>query len=100
MLKNPHWDGPSISSLIAWLETKDPSTTYNYFDMSGDCLLCRFLIEVHGATKENAFMRYGGLFTPQQRCDIAHGRTLDTDYNFTYGAALKRAYAQLTLVEC
>ena len=31
----------SVEGLLAWLDTQDPATEYDYFD-TDDCLLCRY----------------------------------------------------------
>lgn len=43
MLYNPKWDDPlTLERLIAWLETQDQTTVYEYQN-TRDCLLCRYL---------------------------------------------------------
>jgi len=38
---------PDVAGLIAWLETQDGATEYDYIDGS-DCLLCRFAEAILG----------------------------------------------------
>ncbi len=56
MLYDPKWDkqawvleNATLADLIAWLETKPPAETYDY--VTGECLLCRYLQDHHGASQ-------------------------------------------------
>ena len=87
------------STLIAWLERKNPTEVYCYI-AAANCLLCQYFeahgysdIEMHG----NGFSSDKSKFTPlpPHFDSIASGAWRDlTDKNhLTFGAALKRARA-------
>lgn len=73
---------PDLKGLIAWLETQDGATTYEYWD-GHDCLLCRFgkLLTGHIGIAEN------GIF---------HLDAVSFATPWTYSAALSRARAELS----
>jgi hypothetical protein len=87
------------STLIAWLERKNPTEVYCYID-TGKCLMCQYFAD-HGyqdlIMNSRGFDSRGNKFTPlpEHFDDIASGAMRDlTDKNhFTFGAALKRARA-------
>lgn len=70
---------PDLKGLIAWLETQEPETAYDFDDIR-DCLIARFGkisgLEYYGRAWSDADRRLGGIavITPH-----------------TYGAALSRA---------
>ena len=87
------------STLIAWLERKNPDELYCYI-AAANCLLCQYFadhgyseIEMHGA----GFYSRGNKFTrlPPHFNAIADGcyRDLKDGPRWTFGAALKRARA-------
>lgn len=92
MLYDPKWDKEietkadpyKLESLIAWLETQNPATTYNYHNLRGDCLLCQYL-----TASGVDYIKYGELLTANQRNRIAAARP------WTFGNALERARAEL-----
>ena len=87
------------STLIAWLERKNPAEVYCYID-TGKCLLCQYFAD-HGYQRISmvavGFWSRGNKFTalPEHFDHIASGAMRDlTDKNhLTFGAALKRARA-------
>jgi hypothetical protein len=98
MLYNPSWKTPktddvhSLDSLIAWLETKDPDQSYDYF--SGVTCLCAQYYRAKGYWFVLAFNIY-----------FSHGlgnaTLLPRGFDFiasvqphTFGSALKRARAK------
>lgn len=95
MLYDPKWEKPaqtkpaprSLESLIAWLETQPPETTYDYCK-PGTCLVAQWLI----ASGEPQFK-----LTSFQVSDLFDGYGDDVVGTFraemTFGAALERARA-------
>jgi hypothetical protein len=104
MLYDPKWETQtetkpdlfSVAGLIAWLETKDPATTYCY-EEAGACLLTQYFRE-NGFPEFHCGTDYGYWYSkehkdgtlPQHFNDIALGR-MDGPYKHTFGAALARA---------
>jgi hypothetical protein len=95
MLYDPKWEKPEVKadpftleSLIAWLETKDPSETYNWHDCNGRCLLAQYVSERDLITTrwESAYMK----ISPSIRYKVAE------PLPNTFGAALERARKHLT----
>ena len=89
------------STLIAWLERKNPDELYCYIAAT-QCLLCQYFAD-HGYSYivmgGGGFYSRGNKFTPlpPHFDNIASGAWRDlTDKNhLTFGAALKRARASL-----
>jgi hypothetical protein len=89
------------STLVAWLERKNPDELYCYID-SQNCVLCQYFA-AHGyqdiQMNAGGFYSRGNKFTPlpPHFDNIASGAWRDlTDKNhLTFGAALKRARAAL-----
>lgn len=90
MLYDKQWDKKpevfSLKGLIAWLETQDPSTRYNFLDVR-DCLITRYL-ESNGYE----YTDYSLCLTGAIRIRIALGQG-------TYGKALARAKEEYQNVE-
>lgn len=96
MLYDPKWkkttkSAPSLLGLIAWLETKDPATKYQWSACDGTCLIDQYLTSIGAAigdgdpgdpAYDNYFAAQGGGPTL-----IALGAPR------TFGAALERARA-------
>ena len=88
----------SVTGLIAWLETQDPATKYDYLS-NDDCLLCRYF-RARGIPL-SGFVPMGSVtwgdaagndhILPPELNHVGRGRP------HNYGAALARAKA--TLVE-
>lgn len=78
----------SLEGLIAWLETQDPATEYDYSDCFGMCLIGQYLA-ARGVPWEEE--RYGDFLTLPARVTIASG--CSAPFGETYGAALDRARA-------
>ena len=72
----------SPEGLIAWLETQDPTTQYDYHDCSGHCLIAQYLA-AHGYLWGDN--HYGRFMSGVDRADIA------CTFPMTFGAALERA---------
>ena len=79
----------SVHGLIAWLETQDPETTYEYTD-SRDCLICRYFT-ARGVS-------WAGVIPNQWRDTDLKMHALPSGIQevsqtgqWTYGAALARA---------
>ena len=72
----------SVAGLIAWLETQDPETEYDYNDCSGNCLMGRYA----RAMGTNFTVLHGHFFDNGNL-----GLACSTPW--TYGAALARAKA-------
>jgi hypothetical protein len=83
MLYDPKWevkaDPLSLESLIAWLETKDPASTYDFCDLRGNCLVDQWCRPLGRSYSE----------LPDKIRRIAYATP------WTFGAALKRARAAL-----
>ncbi len=106
MFLDPKRDGEvvedvhSIASLVAWLETKKPSGKYDY-ELPGNCLLSQYYRD-RGYKDVNVaawdVMHDGGNFSLSEEFhDIAIG-IIPGKYRLgasTFGAALRRARAQL-----
>jgi len=71
----------SLEGLIAWLETQNPETEYDYTDIS-DCLLTRWM----RASGQRDFGFSGSPDHTANRFTVAAG-----NFPHTYGAALRRA---------
>ena len=89
------------STLIAWLERKNPDELYCYI-AAANCLLCQYFAD-HGyrdvSMTAYGFSSFGNKFTrlPPHFNAIADGcyRDLKDGPRWTFGAALKRARALL-----
>lgn len=81
----------SVHGLIAWLETQNPETEYNYMD-SNDCLLCRYFRACGVRLRHNDPM---GPYEWMDADGIRHNLLPALDHisitASTYGAALARA---------
>lgn len=92
MLYDPKWNKiPTLHGLIAWLETQDPTTTYDFRDTNG-CLVCAYYnaLGINGRSNPDRPL-YGDTFGP-------HGSEERNNYGrvacrrpWTFGAALERA---------
>jgi len=102
MLYDPNWDKTetkpfqpedlSLAGLIAWLETQDPDTTYEFGDIF-DCLLCRYARAI-GADVSSAGSDSVVLNPNFNRHPVTpEGSHVASGFPCTYGAALKRAKA-------
>ncbi len=105
MLYDKRWDRTetkpdvfSLESLIAWLETKNPTAKYDYCDPL-NCLLCQYFrasgLKVNSVAL-NFLWRNGssrGQPFPEILMHVSSGPE-DAEY-WTFGAALKRARAVL-----
>lgn len=80
MLHDPKWDTRNLRTLVDWLMTKDPRTTYNFRDV-GDCVIVRHL--------EGSGVGYGRFEDPIVRSYVAGEKP------HTYGAVLRRALETL-----
>lgn len=73
---------PDLQGLITWLETQNPATTYDWYDIKG-CVVCRFYDSI-------------GMERSHVRSLDAAFSSIDEYYMFghtkpwTYGAALAR----------
>lgn len=88
MLYNPNWKANpivSIRGLIAWLETKDPNESYEFWSCDSSCLLSQYLTARGIPRAEHEHLREGWIGL-HQRFD-AIGITKP----WTFGDALKRA---------
>lgn len=90
MLYDPKWevetkaDPFSLESLIAWLETQDPNTEYEWTDCSGGCLIGRYFT-AKGIVEHVPYqMVFQSLSDYGEVCSSLSGPT-------TFGAALERA---------
>ena len=84
----------SLRGLIAWLETQDPATRYNYVD-DADCLLCRYF---RSAGYDVFTLSRSGFATwPNIHSNVKYPDEMAAVCNtglcgaWTYGAALERA---------
>jgi hypothetical protein len=78
----------SLDGLIAWLETQDPETKYNYANCSGGCLIGRYLIATTGKMWHEHGLRWRDICRHHpQLGDAAAGS------HHTYGGGLTRAKA-------
>lgn len=86
MLYNPNWTPaePTLAGMVAWLETKDPSETYNWADCQGQCLVDQYAATVGWSISNMSVSQYDALDN-----GIAYARP------WTFGAALARAKAKL-----
>ena len=85
MLYDPKWNPRPVNSvegLIAWLETKDPTTVYDYNNFEGQCMICQYL-RARGIADPTG--DYGKFLTSDARIQIA------AEGAMTFGAALSRA---------
>ena len=93
----------SIEGLRDWLLTKDPSTTYDYYNCVGSCLIHTYLREC-GADQPNrdkAYTKFAEACLPYPASEIGSGdwaayglRLMSREW--TYGAALARCEAYLS----
>lgn len=103
MLYDPKWDGGGrdprdLNTLIAWLETKNPTETY-YYSSPSNCLLAQYYramgfqcVSVRPRSLFYSIGEYGFKERlPAGFDDIAIGNCRKTDC--TFGAALERAKA-------
>jgi hypothetical protein len=105
MLYDPKWektvnaDPLSLGSLIAWLETQDPRTRYDFCQFS-ECLLGRWLRSIdpeartmfdRGAPTGYFYSVFGKTVNLAAFTDIAVGDGCHERRSHTFGAALKRA---------
>lgn len=87
---------PTLTGLIGWLRTQDPTTDYDYMS-NGDCLLHRYLrtlVEMpdyYGVGGDRWYDAAGNQ-SPLPKCLDIVARS----FPYTYGAALKRAEAVLS----
>jgi len=84
MLYDPRWDyrnALTVKNLIAWLETQDPDTKYDYCNPS-TCLVAKFLYCM-GASRII-------LIGSEIPCDIHSAVHAVDAKDWTYGKALKR----------
>jgi hypothetical protein len=90
MLYSPRWEHPKLADLIAWLETEDPSTKYDWADPYYNCLCARFL-RSRGIDEPVAYAyEYAEIFG-----DGATYLRVGMKRPWTYGAALQRAKAEM-----
>lgn len=80
MLYDPKWDTRNLRTLVDWLMTQDPCTTYDFDDVR-DCLIVRHL--------RGSGVGYGHFEDPMLRSYVAG------EEPHTYGAALGRALETL-----
>jgi hypothetical protein len=100
MLYDPKWEAPvkanpfELSTLIAWLKTKEPDEMYCYTE-AGSCLLSKYFHEngfpkFHcGPTMGHWYRNVGDGRLPKHFNSIARGNGAPRDW--TFGKALKRA---------
>ncbi len=81
----------SVSGLIAWLETQDPETEYNWADCR-DCLGLRYLKARGVSEPERAYVALSKVAAGND--DM--GLTISIKRPWTYGAALARAKELVT----
>ena len=87
-------DAFQLSTLVAWLETKNPEEKYCYYDQ-GNCLLGQYFTAL-GFTNmcmmTTTFYLIGGIrrTLPAYFDDVAHG-VYGSPRRWTFGAALDRA---------
>jgi hypothetical protein len=103
MLYDPRWElttntkmpsKVSVEGLIAWLETQDPTTPYNYGD-NNDCLLARYFRAsgFHLARCTSHRFCYSRFALPRMfstKIPIEMNG-IAVEQGWTYGAALARA---------
>lgn len=75
---------PSLRGLIAWLETQDPDTRYDY-TLSSECLMARYLIAIGESNYNLTADDAKRVFAHSGYVIQGHGHA------WTYGAALERA---------
>jgi hypothetical protein len=90
MLWNPKWlftrkQTPTVAGFVSWLETKNPTETYNYFDFEGGCAVSQYFSAIGYAEPGTLPVNYREVRNPLE--DLA----FDTPHNF--GALLERARA-------
>jgi hypothetical protein len=93
MLYDPRWEQKNkntLLGLIAWLETQDPNTRYDYCDASG-CVVGNYLKSL-GVTPFDLKPEELDALHPCLN-SVACGTIYPLDW--TYGGALKRARAAL-----
>lgn len=79
---------PDLDGLIAWLETQDAATSYDWMDVRG-CVMCRFQ-QARGIPKP--WSTGGGLHSPFGK-DLRNYHNVCGTWPWTYAAALDRARA-------
>ena len=85
-----------VTSLISWLETKDPKGTYRYTDPCG-CLIFQFLKAVGKSVYDVGPNEWTDIETrrdhplPKGFEEISVGKLDDNSFDWTFGGALKRA---------
>jgi hypothetical protein len=94
MLHNPNWNKTardiSLDDFIGWLETKDPSLEYDFWDNTGNCLIGQYMADrklkwFNGYYHPTCTRLFGSPYTTQE---ILQGRVSDFSIS-TFGAALK-----------
>jgi hypothetical protein len=99
VLYDPKWEGPSLASFIAWLETQNPREKYAFYDCNGRCLLGQYMRamgipwEYKGDWETTPYMTLGRRLFGNGKFNVLH------DNPWTFGAALKRARA-FALTSC
>lgn len=96
MLYDPKWDKLSLSSLIAWLETKDPNERYDFNNMCGECMFGQYMKAVgipwsFGPRSNYAMVQ--DFFGATIALGDVRRRHFDFLREWTFGAALTRARA-------
>jgi hypothetical protein len=83
---------PSLSGLIAWLETKNPAEEYEYYHCHGACLIGQYVNaigwrwgEYRGSDGSGRGQRWW--VAPEQEAI----RNMSAGWPYTFGAALERA---------
>lgn len=86
MLYNPNWTAPAptLAGMVAWLETKDPSETYDWGNCLGQCLIGQYAASIGWTIQAMSYKQYHSL---------DDGIALRGPW--TFGAALARAKAKL-----
>lgn len=104
MLYDPKWDQQTkadpftVAALVAWLETKPATETYDYYDCGGACLYGQYMTHVGVPWKEARFATYAD----NRKGDIHEPFRMKVyfpiavTYPHTFGAALERARASLS----
>lgn len=78
----------SLEGLIAWLETQDPATEYDFTDCAGGCLIGQYLLATTGK-----MWREHGLSWSDINNRVPFFQNVAIDRPYTHGAALTRARA-------
>lgn len=96
MLFDPKWEVktnvPSLAGIIAWLETQEPTATYNFHACGGLCLIGQYMTHI------GIEWGYDGTDSRYlQVCKQITGHEWNAYFAFakpwTFGAALERAKA-------